>query len=575
MSAPAPAPSMAAPAPPRPERLSPRLRRVWLGLAALLYVGLTAFQLNLPGLHYDEAKEAGVNAVELLTGAPVTAFRDAALALGNLRLPLMVQDYIGALNVYLAMPLLALTGIGVPNLRALPVLTGLLALLALERAVSTWIALATEPPAPPSGAQRPAAISLAALLAVTLLAVSPSFVFWSRQGIFVTNLTQPLVLAAIWQGLEWLRRGRSAALRWSALAAGAALYAKLLAFWVIVPFALMAGAWWLWQRRRGLGPTLGWALFVQAAALFLLPLTPLLLFNLQTGGTLASVGGNLSQSYYGVDNLAVGANLVTRLGQLVTVLRGDQFWYLGAVYADAAAPWLAGLIVLIGLWRRPRVLAPPLLLLALGVAASLFTVSDLFVTHYALLQPLLLGVVGLGLATLMTPPPTVTGPTMTSARLLRVAGSGVFVLWLALDLTATVRYHGALARSGGLADHADTSYHLAYYLRYNGLGAPVALDWGFDAPVRFLSAGTVRPIEVFGYASPTAPDADFVARVRPFFANADNVYLLHAPAFNIFAGRRDAFFAAAAADELEPVLEQTFTQRDGTPLVELWRLVPH
>ena len=34
-------------------------------------------------------------------------------------------------------------------------------------------------------------------------------------------------------------------------------------------------------------------------------------------------------------------------------------------------------------------------------------------------------------------------------------------------------------------------------------------------------------------------------------------------------------FAAAAADELEPVLEQTFTQRAGTPLVELWRLVPH
>ncbi|MCB0072332.1 MAG: hypothetical protein KDE20_12770, partial [Caldilineaceae bacterium] len=96
-----------------------------------------------------------------------------------------------------------------------------------------------------------------------------------------------------------------------------------------------------------------------------------------------------------------------------------------------------------------------------------------------------------------------------------------------------------------------------------------------DAPVRFLSAGTVRPIEVFGYASPGAPDADFVARVRPFFANGDNVYLLHAPAFDVFAGRRDAFFAAAAADGLEPVLEQTFTQRDGTPLVELWRLAPH
>ncbi|MEZ4583112.1 MAG: hypothetical protein R3A10_16005 [Caldilineaceae bacterium] len=57
-----------------------------------------------------------------------------------------------------------------------------------------------------------------------------------------------------------------------------------------------------------------------------------------------------------------------------------------------------------GLWRRPRLLAPPLLLLALSVTASLFTVSDLFVTHYAA-PAAAAGRVGLGLATLVTPLP--------------------------------------------------------------------------------------------------------------------------------------------------------------------------
>ncbi len=86
-------------------RLSPPARqRAGLFLAVLLFLLLAGYQLGLPGLHYDEAKEAGVNALELLTAAPVTAFRDAALPLGDLRLPLMVQDYIGALNVYLAIP---------------------------------------------------------------------------------------------------------------------------------------------------------------------------------------------------------------------------------------------------------------------------------------------------------------------------------------------------------------------------------------------------------------------------------------------------------------------------------------
>ena len=63
---------------------------------------LGAYQLQLPGLHYDEAKEAGLNAMELITGQPVTAFRGTTVQVGPLRLPLMVQDYIGALNVVLA-----------------------------------------------------------------------------------------------------------------------------------------------------------------------------------------------------------------------------------------------------------------------------------------------------------------------------------------------------------------------------------------------------------------------------------------------------------------------------------------
>ena len=107
----------------------------------LLFLLLSTYNLGLPGLHYDESKEAGLNAVELLTGTPVTAFRNASVPLFGVQVPLMVQDYIGALNVYLALPLLWLTGIGVPNLRALAILTAMTALLLLERAVSEWLLL--------------------------------------------------------------------------------------------------------------------------------------------------------------------------------------------------------------------------------------------------------------------------------------------------------------------------------------------------------------------------------------------------------------------------------------------------
>jgi hypothetical protein len=539
---------------------------LWLGGVLLLYLGLAIRQLGLPGLHYDEAKEAGINALELLTGAPITAFRGASLSLGGIELPLMVQDYIGALNVYLALPFLGISGIGVPNLRMLPILIGLSALLLLERTISTWLAWRTLP-----ANHGRVAISTAGLIAVTLLAASPSFVFWSRQGIFVTNLTQPLTLLCIWQGISWLRSGRPATLWLSAFAGGLALYAKLLAIWVIGPFALLAGGWWLVARRRARDSTPALTLGQAAgmAAAFALPLLPLLLFNIQTGGTFSSVGVNLTESYYGVNNLEIGRNLPIRWQQLGQTLRGDHLWYLGGIYANPLAPWATLAALAIGLWRRPGWLAAPLALLAASIGLSLFTISDLFVTHYALLQPLLIGVVGLGFAAWLLPLPTVA-----MNRTVRWSAWGLIALWLLLDVNASLSYHRALDRTGGLADHSDATYHLAYYLRYNGMGAPIVLDWGLEAPVRYLSEGTVRPIEIFGYESPEAPDEAFTARLEMFLPNPDNVYLLRAPDQSVFAGRREAFVAAAAARGLSPVLEERFAQRDGTILFELWRVVP-
>jgi hypothetical protein len=540
-------------------------RSLWLSIALALYSGLAAYQLGLPGLHYDEAAEAGVNAMQLLTGAAPTAFRDATITLCGQALPLMVQDYIGGLNVYLALPFLAFTGIGVPNLRLLSLLTGLIALLTLERAVSTWSAITN-----PHAARR-IPYSLAGLCSVTLLAASPSFVFWSRQGIFVTNLTQPLCFWCIWQGLCWLRTGRTSALLTSALAAGLALYAKLLAIWIIGPFTLLVGGWWLWQRRRTptLAPDLPVRLLLLAMLAFLVPLLPLLIFNWETGGTLQRITASLNQSYYGVDNRALWSNLGVRWQQLGQSLRGDHLWYLGGVFGNPLASWLAGAALLSGLLCRWRAVVAPILLLALAVAASLFTVSDLFITHYALIQPLAVAVVGSSLAAILN-----WGSVRQFAR--RTATCVILslvLLWLVLDLNAILRYHTALTRSGGLADHSEASYHLAYYLRYNGLGAPIALDWGFAAPVRYLTQGTVTPLEIFGYTSLQQPDAQVAEQLRLFLANPDHVYLLHAPDATVFAGRREVLVAESAAQGLHLVLEHQFTQRDGVPLYELWRAV--
>ncbi len=552
--------------------------RLWLAVALLLYLMLTCYQLGLPGLHYDEAREAGVNAMELVTGAPVTLFRNTGIFLLDRAWPLMVQDYIGALNVYLALPLLWFTGIGVPNLRIVAVLTGLVTLLLVERTVTEWLAFATQPRGSDLSTREP--LTRTGLIAITLLVASPSFVFWSRQGIFVTNLTQPLLFACLWQGIRWLRTGRSRHLLAAAFWGGCTLYAKLLALWVVGPFVLLAGAWWLWRGRGRKRLPLTPRHFCGVVLLFLLPLSPLLYFNLQNSGTVSAVAANLGTSYYGVNNLAIWSNLWVRLTEAWQMIVGEQFWYLGGLYGNVLAGWTTALLLLSALFIASgqqllrSLLLGPLLLLLLAFLASLFTLSDLFITHYALLQPVAIAVTTLALhACFFLPLPSVL-PSVGQrwGQFWPKLGYLLVTLWLLGDITASVRYHRALATTGGLADHSDASYHLAYYLQYNGLGAPIALDWGADAPVRYLSQGTVTPIELFGYASPQAPDPQFANRLRPFLANPDNIYLLHAPGATVFQGRRESFLRLVAEQQQQAQLEITFTQRDGTPLYELWRV---
>ncbi|MBI4771243.1 MAG: glycosyltransferase family 39 protein, partial [Chloroflexi bacterium] len=195
--------------------MTSKLPAAGLLLALALYLALSLYQLDLPGLHNDEAQEAGLQAMQLATGRPVTAFRGAGLNLAGRTLPLMVQDYIGALNVALALPFVRMLGATVAALRLPAVLLGALTLALLYRLVGRLAS-------PGSGA-----------LAALLLAVQPSFVFWMRQGAYVTNVTLPVGLALLLAAAAWARRGGRGLALAMGLLAGLGLYAKLLFVWLL------------------------------------------------------------------------------------------------------------------------------------------------------------------------------------------------------------------------------------------------------------------------------------------------------------------------------------------------------
>jgi len=148
---------------------------------------------------------------------------------------------------------------------------------------------------------------------------------------------------------------------------------------------------------------------------------------------------------------------------------------------------------------------------------------------------------------------------------------GLILLWAGGDLWTTLRYHRSLTASGGLASHSDAINRLAEYLERGGLSAPLALDWGMDAQVRFLTAGRVNPIEAFGYGAVDAADPGFAGRVRPFLDNPAYVYLAHAPEATIFRGRVEALAALARQQGAELREEIRFADRSGQPLFVVYR----
>ena len=590
-----------------PQTRAARLSVVFFVACLLLFMVLGAYQLRQPGLHYDEAKEAGLNAMELITGQPVTAFRDATIQIGPLRLPLMVQDYIGALNVALAALFLAIGGVNVVALRWLSLLTGALTL------VVTWrVAWRLGGP-------------LAASATALLLAVNPAFIFWSRQGVFVTNLTALIFMASLLTGLRWWELRRPRDLWLTAFLCGLGVYAKLLFVWAIGAMLVVAGIAWLLEvgnekletgsRKREAGNWKRLALTLALAVVFfLIPLTPLVIFNLHTSGTLDSVSGNLSQSYYGVNNSAYLPNLLTRLSQLITLLRAQHLGYLGGPFSNAWAPWLLlGLLLLGGLTlgldayklrRREKetpksISAPsttttlsgrvapwwyalaPLLLLMVTVALSAFTVSDLFITHYAMLVPLIPLTGGLAFGVTWEwgrvdvdkreSQGSRERQAVPAPRIFRALALLALVAWAGGDLVTDIRYHHALTITGGHGAHSDAIYALTEYLDSAGVSAPVALDWGMDAQIHYLTSGRVQPIEAFGYDSFDAPDPGYAERINQLLDNQDTLYLAHVPEYTIFRERVNMLAELAWKRGLTLRQRALYAERDGTPLIIMYR----
>lgn len=543
-----------------------------LGAALILYGCLSLYQVSLPGLYYDEAADA-VPAMQLLQGQQPELIRQAGIQLFGRKLPLMAMDYVGAVHTYAAVPFFSLFGVNTRALRLMTVAGGAVT-LALTYVWAGWLF-------------RSLWVASAAAL---LLAVHLSYVFFARQGIEVSSLMALWAMAALLLLLAWRRTGAWWWLVPAALVLGLGLSTKILFLWFILAllavYLLWRGGPLLQRIGRGLARSgspgskprsvsppvarpeimsmaLGQAgQTVAVLSAFLLGAAMLVMYNVQTGGTLEVLQRNALVSQYGVHNAEYFANLLVRLQSLGALLDGRSFSFLGGPFANPWYPAAFGLAAVslpaLLLWKPParkHASATVFLLALIGLVLlqSPLTISGIWPTHLFILLPLLQVVIALALYLL--------GRHAFPAKGIWVV-TGALVVLAASNLLVDIQYHRALQRTGGHGAHSDVIYALAAYLDWNGAAQPLAMDWGIKYNVQLLTQGRVNPLEIFQYQP--EPDALFAQWLREAVARPEQLYLFHSPEHTAFP-RFDQFHRTVGQLGKDTHLETTFRERDGTP----------
>jgi hypothetical protein len=141
------------------------------------------------------------------------------------------------------------------------------------------------------------------------------------------------------------------------------------------------------------------------------------------------------------------------------------------------------------------------------------------------------------------------------------------------DLEVDAAYHRELEIVGGKVDHTNASYRLVEYLEMHGITDVVAMDYGIQDVVQFLSEGTINPAEIFGHEDREKVDLAFPIRVREQMQNPQAVFVFH-DTYPEFRNRWEAFQEIVAEEGRRWTEEQIIYDWSAIPVFRLVRVEP-
>jgi hypothetical protein len=526
--------------------------------AVATYVVLATWQIDLPGLNYDELIQLtpALAFAKGGLGSAVDVIPKSELHLFGHALPLMILPYLGAVKTIAFVPVAAVFGISPESVRIFTVAVGATAL------VATY-----------AFAQRlfPQGRVVAALTAV-LLATDPSFVFYSRVDFAPTVFMLLLKAVALWALCGWWRSGKRAPLVVGAFCLGLGVYDKTDFLWIVA--AVLAAALVVDPgavRRR----LLRRAVVLTGAASFAAGCLPLIVYNLSwpPRTLVPSLEGKLHLRYGSGSGNPVH-ELWNRLVLLPKLLDGERVSRdLGGIaYGRPLLPAVVALasvlitVLYVRRASRPRLRAAFFVLLC-GVfvlVGTALTPGGGGPQHVLLVYPF----PHLVLAAALVEAANWAGSYGRFARRLVLAG----VLIPAVAGIATV--HATLDRfeaTGGSDNFSSAVYALNdYLLRRDRHRTIVEVDWGTHHNLVGLSDGRLHSVDLW---LPLNEPGQLRGSLRDQLLDESASYVLHTRAATNFERPRRRFFDVVAQAHKHARLETTISTREGRPLFEVYRVV--
>jgi Dolichyl-phosphate-mannose-protein mannosyltransferase len=539
-------------------RRVPDAATVTLALALAAYVVLATWQIELPGLNYDELIQL-TPALAFVKGglsSSVDVIPKSELHLFGHSLPLMILPYLGAVKTIAFVPVAASFGISAESVRIFSVTVGAAALVATYGFARTLFPR-----------------SEVAALGAVLLATDPSFVFYSRVDFAPTVFMLLLKGIALWALCTWWRSGRTAAFVVGAFALGVGVYDKTDFLWVVA--AILAAALVIDPRqvRRRL---LRRGVLIAGTTAFAIGCLPLIVYNLSwpPRTIVPSLEGKLHLRYGSGSGNPV-QELWNRLVLLPKLLDGERVSRdLGGVaYGRPLLPIVVALAaaLIAALYFRRRSRSRPR-------GAFFVLLCGIFVLVGTALTP---GGGGPQHVLLVYPFPHL----VLAAALVEVAdwarsyGRPAARVVLASVLVPAVvgiaTVHATLSqldRTGGSGNFSSGIYALnGYLLEHDRHRTIVEIDWGMHHNLVGLSDGKLHSLDLW---LPLNEPGTLRGSLREQLLDAESRYVLHARPETNFERPRQRFFDVVARARKRARLETTISTRDGRPLFEVYRVTP-